>query len=207
MLTRRTFTLAAASTPLAACQAPKSPPPSAEAGWREAAPTPYAVQEIYPAAHDGEIWIAGGFTRTGATERVVVYNPTQNAWRDGPPLPTTSHHVHLASLNGELWAIGGFIGGLTRVRWECTQRVLKLAGDRWVEGPSLPKPIGEAVPIVHLNRIHLIGGRSPTGAANGDWDDQGDVDDHFVIGAGETQWSRAAPLPVARNSAAGVSER
>jgi len=164
------------------------------------------VQEIYPALHHGAIWIAGGFTRLGATERVVVFDIGRNAWRDGPTLPTPSHHVHLASLNGELWAIGGFMGGMTRTQWICTPRALKLAGDGWIEGPALPKPIGEAAPIVHQDRIHLIGGRSPGGTANQAWEDQADVDDHFVIASGETAWGRAAPLPLARNSAAGVSD-
>lgn len=88
------------------------------------------------------------------------------------------------------------------MQWICTDRVLKLAGDG---GPALPKPIGEACPIAHQGRIHLIGGRSPHGAANAAWNDQGDVDDHFVFAADATQWERAAPLPMARNSAAVAS--
>ena len=167
------------------------------------------MQEIYPALHAEALWIAGGFAPLaafGATQRVIAFDLATQSWRDGPALPTPSHHVHLASLNGELWAIGGFLGGDNRRRWICTTRVLKLSGDTWVEGPALPKPIGEAVPIVHEGRIHLIGGRSPRASANLEWDDQADVADHFVIAPGETAWANAAPLPMARNSAAGVSD-
>lgn len=167
------------------------------------------MQEIYPALHDNALWIAGGFAplaALGATQRVIVFDLARQAWREGPALPTPSHHVHLAAVNGELWAVGGFLGGDNRRRWICTARVLKLAGDQWIEGPTLPKPIGEAVPIVHAGRVHLIGGRSPRGDANQDWDDQIDVDDHFTIAPGENAWSRAAPLPMARNSAAGISD-
>jgi hypothetical protein len=212
--TRRTFAASAAATPiLAACQA--APPQEAQASapppasgtptWRAGAEAPYAVQEIYPELYRGGIWVAGGFTRLGATERVIVYDIATNTWRDGPALPTVSHHVQLAALNDELWAIGGFLGGITRTQWICTPRVLKLNGDRWVEGPSLPKPIAEGMPLVHQGRIHLIGGRSPLGTANSDWDHQGDVDDHFVFAAGATQWERATPLPMARNSHAGAT--
>jgi N-acetylneuraminic acid mutarotase len=209
MLTRRAFAASAAA--LAACQNGQTeeanvPPP--ERHWRQAPDAPYAVQEIYPALHRGGLWIAGGFSpqARGATERVIVFDVARQSWSEGPALPTPSHHVHLASVNDELWAIGGFMGGASRVQWACTARVLKLDGDRWVEGPALPKPIGEAVPIVHLNRIHLIGGRSPLDQANSDWDDQGDVADHFVIAPDETSWTRAESLPLARNSAAGVSD-
>lgn len=202
-LTRRRF--AAAPLALAACQSEAQAPPAPP--WRSAPDAPYAVQEIYPALHRGEIWIAGGFSpqALGATERVIVFDPARNQWRDGPALPTPSHHVQLASLNDELWAIGGFIGGLTRVAWNCTPRVLILRGDTWTEGPALPKPIAEGMPLVHQGRIHLIGGRSPRGTANSAWDDQIDVDDHFVFAAGATQWERAAPLPMARNSHAGAT--
>src|SRR5690606_37334031 len=67
---------------------------------------------------------------------------------------------------------------------------------------ALPKPIGEAAPLVHEDRIHLIGGRAPAGEANSAWSDHADVADHFVLNPGATAWERAAPLPLARNSAA-----
>lgn len=211
MPTRRSFAAGAAALPLfAACQNGDAAPASAPAGltWRSAPPAPYAVQEIYPALFRGGIWIAGGFAplaALGATQRVIVFDVARGQWRDGPALPTPSHHVHLAALNDELWAIGGFLGGPNRRSWICTPRVLKLDGEIWVEGPALPKPIGEAVPLVHQGRIHLIGGRSPRDAANAAWEDQIDVDDHFVFAAGAAQWERAAPLPMARNSAAGAT--
>jgi hypothetical protein len=205
MPTRRTFAASAAALPLlAACQSGQDP--HVAPGWRSAPAAPYAVQEIYPVLHDGAIWIAGGFSprALGATEAVIVLDIAADAWRVGPPLPTPSHHVHLASLGGDLWAIGGFIGGASRRDWRCTARVLKLEGEAWVEGPPLPKPIGEAVPLMYEGRIHLIGGRSPSGEANAAWDDQADVADHFVLLTGAAQWERAAPLPLPRNSAAGA---
>lgn len=206
MITRRTFAASSLALPFAAaCQS--APHPSVPASpWQEAAPMPYAVQEIYPALHNGAIWVAGGFSpqALGATKRVSIFDIARNTWRAGPDLPTPSHHVHLASGGGALYAIGGFLGGDTRTRWICTTRVLKLEGDAWIEAPALPKPIGEAVPLVHEGRIHLIGGRSPRGEANAGWNDQIDVSDHFVLSDAANAWERAAPLPVARNSAAGA---
>lgn len=199
--TRRDFTAGALA--VSACQNP-SEEDAPVGAWRSAPDAPYAVQEIYPTLHDGAIWIAGGFSpqALGATDRVIRFDVARGAWSDGPRLPTRSHHVHLAVLGGTLHAVGGFMGGLTGVRWICTPRVLKLEGETWAEAPSLPKPMAEGAPIAHQGRIHLIGGRSPVGEANADWDDQGDVADHFVLAAGASQWERAAPLPLARNSTA-----
>jgi hypothetical protein len=82
--------------------------------------------------------------------------------------------------------------------------VLKLEGERWIAAPSLPKPVAEGVPLVLDGRIHLIGGRSPAGEANSEWDHQADIGDHFVLAAGASRWERAATMPVPRNSAAGA---
>lgn len=206
MLTRRSFAACAALTPIAAaCQSPAAP---TVASWSVGQNAPYAVQEIYPALYRDAIWVAGGFSpqARGATERVIAYDIARDAWIEGPALPAPAHHVHLAVLGDTLWAIGGFLGGENRVSWICTQRVLKLSGGEWVQGPPLPTPIGEAAPIVHDNRIHLIGGRAPHGTANAAWNDHRDVDSHFAIGAGDAAWSQLAPLPMARNSTAGVSD-
>ncbi len=206
-LARRSVLAAAGAALAAGCNntltaAPHEPPQ----GWRAGPDAPYAVQEIYPALHRGAIWIAGGFAPLaafGATQRVIVLDVARNAWSEGPRLPAPSHHVQLASLDGELYAIGGFLGGDNRRRWICTPRVLKLEGDAWVEAPPLPKPIAEAIPLVHGGRIHLVGGRSPRATANQEWDDQIDTEDHFVF-TPNSGWERAAPLPMARNSQAGA---
>lgn len=201
--TRRTFVAGAASSTFFGLSQHTARAQATAAVWRAGPPAPYAVQEIYPVLHHGGVYIAGGFAPQAGlvTQRVIVLDLAMQSWRDAPPLPTPSHHVHLASLKGRLWAIGGFIPRPDAV-WACTARVLKLEGGEWTPGPVLPKPIGEAAPLVHEGRIHLIGGRSPSGAANADWNDQADVDDHFVLADGASRWERARPLPMARNSTA-----
>lgn len=202
-LDRRQFSMMALAAPMAACAHSGA---GAEPAWRQGAPAPYAVQEIYPALYRGGVWIAGGFSPEagGATARVIVFDPARNVWRDGPALPEPAHHVHLAVLDDRLYAIGGYLGGDTGLRWIATPRVLKLSGETWIEAPALPRPIGEAIPLVLDGRIHLIGGRSPRSQANAVWGDQVDVDEHVALAAGASAWERAAPLPMARNSHGGA---
>ncbi len=204
-LTRRNFLAVAGAGALGGCRCTEPAPPPSSA-WRAGPAAPYSTQEIYPALHQNAIWVAGGFSTEagGATERVVAFDLDKQAWSEKRALPTPSHHVQLATLGDRLMAIGGFVGGDSRTRWICTARVLVLEGDRWVEGPALPRPIGEAVPLSHEGRVHLIGGRSPRGEANAEWKDHADVDDHWVLEGTDQKWRRAAPLPRARNSAAGA---
>ncbi|MFC3148457.1 Kelch repeat-containing protein [Piscinibacterium candidicorallinum] len=205
MTDRRQVLHTLAALPLAVSLSARAASPAGPV-WRAAPSLPLDVQEIYPALHGGEIWVAGGFThaggKLGATERVVAFDLDKQQWREAPALPTPSHHVHLASVNGSLLAVGGFIGGESRTQWIATPRVLRLDGARWVEQAPLPRPIGEAVPLVLDGRLHLIGGRAPTGSANAGWRDHVDVDEHLVLEDG--RWRRAAPLPLARNSHGGA---
>lgn len=204
-INRRDVVLGALALPVASACA--QTPEAAALMWRQGPDAPYAVQEIYPAVHDGGIWVAGGFSpqSMGATARVIVFDIAQQRWREGPRLPAPAHHVHLTSFEGALWAIGGYRAGPSLTGWTCTERVLRLEGGQWVDGPALPKPVAEAAPIVHQGRIHIIGGRSPSGAENAEWSDQTDIADHFVLAPGATQWEAAAPLPMARNSTAVAS--
>jgi hypothetical protein len=183
--------------------------------WSPGVELPYPVQEIYPVWHNGAIWIAGGFRHTDfgptASAEMLRGDPADDFfWRPEPgaAMETAMHHVHLASAGGTLWAIGGYEGGGDGRAWIGQTRVRAFEGDAksgaWRDGPSLPKPVGEAVPLVLDGRIHLIGGRSPKRVASAVWSDQADIADHFVLSPGAARWETAAPLPMARNSAAGA---
>lgn len=68
----------------------------------------------------------------------------------------------------------------------------------------MPAPQSETVGVSVGERLHLITGRAPKGDANGQWNDQGDIDAHRVFIPGESRWEDARPCPMARNSAAGA---
>ncbi len=82
--------------------------------------------------------------------------------------------------------------------------VWALDSEGWVAASPLPTPQCEAVGVALGGRLHLITGRTPSGAANGQWEDQGDVATHQVLLADEGRWQTLRPCPMARNSAAGA---
>lgn len=180
---------------------------SAREGWATKASLPWAIQEIYAAEHGGRIVMAGGLSRgadrrTHIEDRVGIYDPGADRWSEGPRLPAPRHHPMIVSA-GEagLFAIGGYARSEAG-EWTNTTGVLKLEADGWSERTGIPAPQSEAVGAFHDGRIHLICGRTPAGAANGNWNDQADTAAHRVYLPAEDRWTDAQPLPMARNSAA-----
>lgn len=180
------------------------------AKWNEKASLPIRVQEIYPAIHKGEIFVAGGLTpdaadSKGVSDKVWRYNPRQNKWFEVASLPEPRHHPHLVSFNKNLYAFSGFIIGDSG-RWFASKEVLKLDEDthRWAKISKMPFPMCETVATVIDNKIHLTSGRKPFGPENGEWRHHDDINDHLIFDPETLEWSKAAPIPTARNSAAGV---
>ncbi|MDQ8029330.1 MAG: hypothetical protein REJ23_11430 [Brevundimonas sp.] len=201
---RRAFMAASAS---AAVIGAGSRAQAREAGWTSRASLPWAAQEIYAAVHDGRIVTAGGLVmRRGqplhVEDRVAAYDPAADAWSELPRLPEARHHPMIVSAGGAgLYALGGYarFGG---DEWINTTDCLVLEDGGWRAMTPIPAPLSETVGAFVDGRIHLIGGRTPGGTANGGWNDQADTPVHRVFLPAENRWTDARPLPMARNSAA-----
>lgn len=201
---RRAFLAAAgvtAAVPFAArAQAPAD-------GWTAREPLPWAVQEIYCAVSNGRIVTAGGLRRpervTEIEDRTGIYDPATDLWREGPRLPQPRHHPMLiAGADGSVFALGGY-GRSEAGDWTGMTEVWAMETDGWREAGRMPEPLCETVGVELGGRPHLVTGRSP-GGANGQWNDQVDVDTHRVFLPDEGRWETARPCPMARNSAAGA---
>lgn len=178
--------------------------------WRAGPALPEAVQEIYPALHEGKIHLAGGFisngdTITGATDQHIALDPETGLWSEQVPLPTPRHHPNLISFAGHLLAIGGFEARSEAAVWVMQPGVWAFDGTVWSDASAFPFPNGESVTGVLQDRLHVCGGRTPTGSQNAAWTDHTDIGDHFFLEDLTGPWRRAAPLPTARNSAAGAT--
>jgi N-acetylneuraminic acid mutarotase len=180
--------------------------------WETRAPLPYRVQEIYPALHEGRIWVAGGLSPDveggggiGLSDRVVVYDPDTDAWTDGPSLPEPRHHPYLVSTEEGLFAFGGFVaaeGGI----WSGSADILRLdeAAGRWERVAELLHPQSETVAAVLGGVVYLATGRTPAGDANAEWDDQADLARVQRFDPATLEVSAGPEAPTARNSAAGA---
>ncbi len=196
-------------------------PPSSGATsgrWQQLASLLIAVQEIYPVVHQGEIYVAGGISSAlpaesaQMTAAVQIYHPASNQWRFGPALPEPRHHAQLLSMGEDLYLFGGFVTAQPATtaqfwrygNWRASADVLKLAkgAQQWQKIAQLPKPLAETVSFVHDGQIHLVGGRSPAGSENSQWQHHSDQAWHWVFDPVSLQSQPLADLTVAKNSAA-----
>ncbi len=178
----------------------------AEAVWQTSVDLPIRVQEIYPCLHQGALWLAGGLSpdvpaaQQNISGSVYRFDVESGLWSDEPPLPEPRHHGFLVSFGSDLLLFGGFVaanGG----RWSASRDVLALTENGWSLVGTLPSAQSETVAAVNGHVIHLAGGRAP-GRTNANWRDQRDIATHQVFDPSTGHTTAAAPLPMARNSAA-----
>ena len=202
---RRTLLVAAAASAAVPFAAAAAQEPARE--WTARAALPWPVQEIYCAVSNGRIVTAGGLRRparvTEIEDRTGIYDPATNAWSEGPRLLQPRHHPMLiAGADGTVFALGGY-GRSEAGDWTGMTEVWAMEAEGWREAGRMPGPLSETVGVELGGRLHVVTGRSP-GAANGQWNDQVDVDTHRVFLPEEGRWETARPCPMARNSAAGA---
>jgi len=209
-MTRRAALVFGAATASFACSGrPESlaGSPDSTGKWSAGPALPFAVQEIYPALHEGQIHLAGGFISTdgeisGATDRHIVLDPATSTWSEAAALPAARHHPNLISFQDRLLAIGGFEIESAEAVWVMQSGVWSYDGETWTDAPALPQPNGESVTQVLQDGLHVCGGRLPVADVNKAWSDHGDIGDHFRLADLAGAWETAAPLPTERNSAA-----
>ena len=211
LLTRRSAILAAGAGLAAAC-ANQPGDAQAQAGpqWSAKPPLPFAVQEIYPALHGGRIHVVGGLLGeggrvVGVSDRHVAYDPVTGQSAMMAALPAPRHHPQAVSAGGRLYLLGGFATNPGAVNWIMQRETLVLdeAAAAWRTLAAAPAPHGESTAAVVGQRLHIVGGRAPKGAANLAYGDHADTDHHLVYDVGSNAWSTAAPALSKRNSAAG----
>ena len=195
-MNRRALLLAGAAIPLQA---------RAGVRWRQAAPMPLNVQEIYTAVHHGRLYVAGGIAAKAGvpyfTSAVVSYDPAADSWRDEAELPLSIHHGALVSTGEALFLLGGFHGGYTHI-WRMVDSVYQLTEQGWQQIGSLPKPLAEGVTTLSpAGTVHLVTGQTRRAEANSARSDHREVEDHWRWDDG--RWHTAAPIPTPRNSATG----
>ena len=114
MLTRRTAILSASAGLTVACTEGPAATTRRPGYNTSLKPLPFAVQEIYPAAHNGRIHIAGGLLAEGGravavSSHHIAYDPKTQVTTELAALPAPRHHPYAISHKDRLYLFGGFL--------------------------------------------------------------------------------------------------
>lgn len=169
--------------------------------FRRAPYSPQPVDHATLNAHDGRLYLAGGFTNliAGRTEGA----PTRRLWSYSP---ATKHWTELAHMDGPRWGhaaevigdklyvAGGMYGREDQLVRE--MQIYDFKRRRWTEGPPIPTTRHHVASAVIDGRMYVIGGRRPGNYAL-------DVVERYDPVS--RKWGRAAPLPQGAGGPAAVS--
>ncbi|MEM8487514.1 MAG: kelch repeat-containing protein [Bacteroidota bacterium] len=205
------FSLIVAAACATTVDSDTQPSETLQESWEARTDIPYRVQEVYPALHNGQIYLAGGFSPDvdpadqGISDRVYIYNPAADRWSQGPSLPAPRHHPYLVSTGTALFSIGGFIvanGG----QWSASKDIFRLdeTTGSWDKVAELLIPQSETVAAYIGGKIYIASGRAPVGAQNANWNDQGDIDSLQVFDPTTLNVSFGQAASTRRNSGAGA---
>src|SRR5918992_795738 len=124
---------------------------STEPFWTNGAPMPTPRTEVTAAILGDNIYVIGGFDKSGqVTDIVEAYNIKNNSWTKAAPLPQPLHHTAAASYNGKIYVAGGYTAP-----WSPSNKLLIYdpIQNKWQEGNPMPTARG-ALNAVFVNEMY-----------------------------------------------------
>ena len=128
----------------------------AQGHWKMMPPIPTARTEVAVAQLDGKIYVVGGFTPKGITDKVEAFDPETGRWSEMAPLPKPIHHAAIAAYQNKLYVIGGFAGGM----WSPQDATYEYdpVENRWTQKAPMPSPRGALAAGTIGGKIYAVGG-------------------------------------------------
>src|SRR3989338_694596 len=134
--------------------------------WETRAPFPLEATEVAAAAVGDKVYVVGGLTPAGSSNRLFIYDAFTDTWREAAPLPLPGgvDHANLTALNGKVYFVGGIRIGSDFV----TGRTFEYdpAANTWTERASMPTPRGASGVAALDGRIYVAGGLTASDSVN-----------------------------------------
>jgi N-acetylneuraminic acid mutarotase len=167
-------------------------PAFAEEPWVTGAPATHPRGEASAVVLDGKIYLIGGFTAFGITNRVEVYDPATKKWKEKAPLPASLHHVGVGVIDKKIYVVGGFEGMMfwdpVKTVWEYNPKL-----DQWRERKPMPTARGALGVAIWQGKLYAMGGFGETPFG------KGNLDANEVYDPATDRWESKSPLPIARD--------
>jgi len=158
--------------------------------WHPGPSLPVALNHPGVASIGTDVYVAGGFTPRGATNRVFVLHQGAQTWREVAAMRRARGALSLLALHGNLYAFGGRSGA---VEVAVPERYDPVRG-AWSDLPAMPAPRNHGAGYVRDASACIAGGSTPATSAAIDCFD-----------TRTSSWTRIGALPVATSGASAAS--
>ncbi|MBA2726072.1 MAG: hypothetical protein H0U53_08790 [Actinobacteria bacterium] len=131
--------------------------------WRSGPTLPVAVNHAMGAAHEGDVYLAGGYLAAvlGATNTFFVLSG--GTWTTLPPMPETRAAGSMVAVRDKLYVIGGFS---QQGQLASTTLVYDTAAESWSTIPGMRDPREHLSAVVQRGSVIVIGGRKGNPTTN-----------------------------------------
>jgi len=155
-------------------------------------PLPVALNHAAADTFNGKIFVVGGYLDDRiATNRLFIYDPSQNVWNEGASMSTARGALTAKFINGILYAVGGANSEFKKLS---TNEAYDPSTNTWSTKAPMPTARNHLTSAVGDGKLYAIGGRTsgPSGNLNA----------NEAYDPSTNTWSKKAPMPTARGGIA-----
>ncbi len=160
--------------------------------WASGPTLPIRVNHPGAATINSDVYVAGGFTASGATNRVFVLASGAAAWREVAPMQRARGALSLVAVGQRLYAIGGRDASVEIA----VPEVYEPRSNTWTDAATMPHPRNHLAAFVDGVLVCVAGGRTPATS--------GAID---CLDTGSGTWQSSGVLPVPTSGAAATFTR
>ncbi len=131
--------------------------PVADDGWQERTPLPVRRAGMGTAGIDDRIYLIGGMTDAGSSDRLDVYDSGSDAWHTASPRPVALANVGAVAIDERILVPGGCTDDGNWTPSTATH-LYDPASDTWSETTPLPTPLCAYALTTHGDQAYLFGG-------------------------------------------------
>ena len=159
------------------------------AKWKRGQPLPVALNHPGVTSIGNDVYVGGGFTAKGASNRVFRLASGASTWKELPALQRARGALALGASRGKLYAIGGRDATLQIAIPESFDPTT----NAWHDLPAMPNPRNHLAPYIKGTLVCVAGGRTPATSS---------ALDCFDTASGS--WRGGSPLPTATSGASAM---
>jgi N-acetylneuraminic acid mutarotase len=156
---------------------------------------PVALNHPAADSYNGKIYVVGGYLDDRiATNRLFIYDPSQNVWNEGASMPTARAALAAKFINGILYAVGGANLEFKKLS---TNEAYDPSTNSWSAKAPMPTARNHLSSAVVDGKLYAIGGRTSGPSGN--------IKANEAYDPSTNSWSAKAPMPTARGGLASAA--